>query len=130
MKQGDICMLFHDPSRQQMGYRPCWEKANVALPDVMIEISKEPQKFRARVMVPSGKFNSGHWLETEPIGLTEVAKLLIDWHDDPEGAVWKHFKELPPNSAAWTEGRREGRQVSEKVLVPAGDINIDDLGGL
>lgn len=110
-----------------MGERPCWLNCFVVLPDVVIEVAAEAQKFVARIMVPSGS-NAAHWKETEPLGLTDVAKLLIDWHDGPEEALWRWWKETEPNAAAWAEGRLQGRQVVTKVLVAAGDVDVEDLG--
>jgi hypothetical protein len=104
-------------------------KCFVVLPDVVVEIANEPQRFVARVMAPRGP-QSAHWVETPALSLTDVAKLLIDWHDGPEEALWRWWKEIEPNSAVWSEGRREGRQVVTKVLVAAGDVDVEDLDGL
>lgn len=118
-------MKFWDEARVRNGAgRPCWAEASqLALPELAIDPEEEGQKFCASLMLARPDF-SARWVHRSGLGLVDLARLAIAWHDGPEEAISAWFGEEAPNSATFVaKAKARPRQV-----VSVGDINVEDLG--
>jgi hypothetical protein len=119
-------MKYRDVERPRLGDRPCWLGAPMlVLPDVVVEVGQEDQRFDARIMLAKGA-TTFHWVEAQGLTLTDLARLLVDWHDDPEGAVGQWFKAEVPDFQRFYEQRAKPQLA--QVVVAAGDVDVEDLG--
>lgn len=120
-------MKYRDPERPSLGGRPSWLAAPLlALPDLVLEVSENPQRFNIRVLLANSP-SSGHWVECQDLGLQDVARLMVDWHDDPEEAIGQWFHAEVPEASKWAEGRGRMRR-AEVVLVMGGDVDPKEMG--
>jgi hypothetical protein len=98
----------------------------LALPDIVLDVDEEPQRFRASIMLAKCD-NTARWVHHDGLGLTDIARLLVDWHDGPEEALTRWFGAEAPDVSKFVEGRR-GPAKPEQVLVAAGDVDVEGLG--
>jgi hypothetical protein len=77
------------------------------------------------VMVWDYAVEAGHWGTLRVVEGGELARLLVNWRNDPERTLREHFNEEPPDA---TRTRASAGRASAPQSVASTSATLEELG--
>lgn len=118
-------MDFHDPARPRtLTGRPCWLAAPlVALPYPMLDPLVDGG-WSVSVMVYDGARDASHWAIVRVVEGGELARLLVNWRNDPEQTLVEHFNEVPPDASLTRSSAGRAQSIVDRTEQTAEELGL------